>query len=89
MSLINCSACEFPATTDFVVALNSLQWEAKANCGSCVEIKGSRGIQVARVVDLCPECAYGDLDMSKELFPLIDSVEKGRVKVEWKWTPCP
>lgn len=77
-----------PETVD-VVAMNTPQWAGGSLCGACVSITGSLGSAVARVVDRCPACAFGALDLSEELFPKIDDPSKGRVLISWNFVPCP
>lgn len=72
-----------------VVAINAAQWDASANCGRCVQVTGALGTVTARVVDQCGPCAHGSLDLSEEMFPKIDSKEKGRVPITWNFVTCP
>jgi len=41
-----------------------------------------------RVVDQCPECAVGDVDLSREAFSEIADLEAGRVPISWKVVSC-
>ena len=45
---------------------------------------GAKGSIVIRIVDLCPECKAGHLDLSREAFALIDELYKGRVPITWQ-----
>ena len=45
---------------------------------------GAKGSIVIRIVDLCPECKAGHLDLSREAFALIDDLNKGRVPITWQ-----
>lgn len=70
------------------VAINSRQWEGGANCGICIEGRGTGvgaggnpvGKFFAAVNNLCPECKYGDIDFALN--------GDGRWKVEWKRVDC-
>lgn len=64
---------------EMVVALNQPQWDESAlnlgfwtpnaRCGQMVEISTEHGRNVkARIVDLCPACHYGSLDVSRPVF---------------------
>jgi expansin (peptidoglycan-binding protein) len=43
---------------------------------------------VVRIVDRCPECAAGDLDLSAEAFDQIAAPERGRVPIRWRYVAC-
>lgn len=83
-------ACSFDATpTDLdVAAMNAPQYAGSAVCGECVAITGPKGGVTVRIVDLCPECKSGDLDLSQEAFAKIADVSAGRVKITWHVVPC-
>lgn len=86
-------ACSYDPTPNnlMVAAMNSVQWANSAVCGMCVEVTGPKGDAnkiVIRIVDLCPECKMGDLDLSKEAFALIADPVAGRVKISWQQVEC-
>ncbi len=82
-------ACGFKASPGDlnVAALNKSQY-AKSWCGQCVLVTGPKGSVKVRIVDLCPGCAHGDLDLSEESFTSIASLSAGRVKITWHVVPC-
>jgi len=41
-----------------------------------------------KVVDRCPECASGDVDMTEQAFAEIADVIDGRVPISWRFVPC-
>lgn len=83
----NCGfpAPELPAMTG---AINHLQYEGSQMCGACVEVTGPEGTATIRIEDQCPECAYGDIDLAEDVFPLVAEVKDGRVPISWKIIPC-
>lgn len=82
-------ACGFPKSSDFMVAaMNGAQY-SKAICGKCVEVTGPLGTVVVRIVDLCPGCKKGDLDLSQTAFQKIAKLSAGRVKITWHYVACP
>lgn len=83
----NCSFAN-PTSPVYTGAMNELQYDTAMTCGACVEVTGSRGSLVIRIEDKCPECKFGDIDLSEEAFPLIDDKIKGRVPITWKFVPC-
>jgi expansin (peptidoglycan-binding protein) len=83
--------CMFPATPEdlMVGAMNQTDYDNSNICGSCATITGPDGTIDVRIVDRCPECAPGDIDLSPEAFALIARIELGRVPISWHLRPCP
>jgi expansin (peptidoglycan-binding protein) len=79
-------ACGFdPSPNDLMVtALNAEEYNNAAYCGAYVEVYGAKSGVVVRIVDLCPECLAGHLDLSREAFAVIDDLPKGRVPITWR-----
>ncbi|GAA5481625.1 expansin EXLX1 family cellulose-binding protein [Haloferula sargassicola] len=78
-------AAELPAYT---VAMNADQDGNSAWGGAWVEVTGPEGTVQAMVVDLCPGCGSGNLDMDEEAYFQIAS-EYGIVPIAWKWITAP
>jgi expansin (peptidoglycan-binding protein) len=83
--------CGFPATPDdlMVGAMNHVDYAGSAACGSCVRLAGPNGSVDVRIVDQCPECPAGDIDLSPDAFALIAPIESGRVPITWEYIACP
>ena len=83
--------CSFPATPNdlMVGAMNHVDYAGSAVCGSCVRIDGPDGSVDVRIVDQCPECPQGDIDLSPEAFALIAPLAAGRVPITWQYVSCP
>jgi expansin (peptidoglycan-binding protein) len=83
-------SCSFAASPDdlLVAAINGEDWDGSAPCGACVLVKGPSGTVVARIVDKCPGCADGDLDLSAEAFARIAEPKRGRVPIRWRFVGC-
>jgi expansin (peptidoglycan-binding protein) len=83
-------ACMFDASPNdlLVAAMNAPEWNGSAVCGECVAVTGPSGKVAVRIVDLCPECKPGQLDLSKEAFAAIADVSAGRVNISWQVVPC-
>ncbi|KAH7308259.1 hypothetical protein B0J17DRAFT_725251 [Rhizoctonia solani] len=61
----------------------SQQWNNKGNCWRTVTIQ-AYGKQVkAGIVDLCPGCGWGSLDMSPALFQQFTGLGTGRFQITW------
>jgi expansin (peptidoglycan-binding protein) len=79
-------ACSFdPSPGDLMVAaMNAEEWNNAAQCGAFVRVTGSKGEVTVRIVDLCPECKAGHLDLSREAFARIADIPLGRVPISWQ-----
>jgi expansin (peptidoglycan-binding protein) len=76
-----------PADLD-VAAVNAPQYAGAALCGACAMVEGPLGSVTVRLVDECPECQYGHLDLSREAFAKIAEVRAGRVDIIWTVVGC-
>jgi len=83
-------ACGFgPSPNDLnVAAMDQPEWNGSAVCGECVAVTGPKGSVTVRIVDLCPECEPGHLDLSQQAFAQIADVSAGKVSITWKVVPC-
>jgi expansin len=83
-------ACMFgPSPNDMdIAALNKPDWSGSSLCGACAEVTGPKGTVTIRVVDQCPECKTGDLDLSPQAFGKIADMAAGRVPITWKLVAC-
>jgi expansin (peptidoglycan-binding protein) len=79
-------ACLFgPSPNDLMVAaMNAPEFNQAAVCGEYVSVTGAKGTITVRIVDLCPECEAGHLDLSQQAFALIDDIPLGRVPITWQ-----
>lgn len=77
--------CSFDATPDdlMVGAMNKADYTGAALCGAFVEITGPKGTVTVRVVDQCPECPKGNIDLSPQAFDRIAERVQGRVPITW------
>lgn len=83
--------CMFPATPQdlMVGAMNHTDYDGSYACGSCVRVSGPDSIIDIRIVDRCPECPRGDIDLSPLAFSRIADTLRGRVPIIWHLIPCP
>ena len=84
-------ACSFePSPGDLLVAAIGKADNPDASaCGACLEVAGPGGSVVVRVVDGCPGCDPGDLDLSRSAFARIAEARAGRVPIVWRHVACP
>lgn len=74
--------------SDFIVALNAPQYGngyPGPECGKQVSISYNGKTTTATIVDKCPGCAYGDLDMSPSLFEFFADKGVGRFQMSWEF----
>lgn len=78
------------ADTDYIAALSAkLQGTNKAQCGKCILVTGPKGNSIkVRVVDTCPECATGAIDLSTSAFGALADMGAGRISVSWDFVDC-
>jgi len=83
-------ACSYDASPGnlMVAAMNAPQWQNSQVCGTCVDVTGPKGTVTVRIVDLCPGCKSGDLDLSEQAFTMIADKAAGRVKISWVAVAC-
>uniref|UniRef100_A0AAV1UUF9 Expansin-like EG45 domain-containing protein n=1 Tax=Peronospora matthiolae TaxID=2874970 RepID=A0AAV1UUF9_9STRA len=92
----NCNFMYDPGVKTNYAALNDKQWEKTNNCGRCAEVScdddkcpDKSKSSVVYLVDRCPECKHGDLDLSPEVFKYITGSDPARYKIKWKFVDCP
>ncbi|PWN52339.1 hypothetical protein IE53DRAFT_305579, partial [Violaceomyces palustris] len=74
-------------SSDLVVALSTAQYGGGEHCGkwlkgeSCYD---GRCVK-AQVVDSCPGCSWGSLDMSPRAFKTLAPLSKGVIQISWDW----
>jgi expansin (peptidoglycan-binding protein) len=82
-------SCGVPFPSDYLVAaMNQAQYQ-KSYCGKCVSVTGPNGTVVVRILDLCPGCKPGGLDLSETAFKQIADLSAGRVPITWHFVSCP
>jgi expansin (peptidoglycan-binding protein) len=82
--------CSFDASPNdlLVAAMNAADYNTAAWCGACLEVTGPTGKVTVRVVDQCPGCAHGDLDLSPQAFQMLSPLSAGRVPITWHEVAC-
>lgn len=84
-------ACSFAASPGDmqITAMNAVEYNNAAYCGAYLYVTGPEGSTTVRVVDLCPGCPAGHLDLSREAFtklvaPGADIDAIGVVAITWQ-----
>ncbi len=83
-------ACSYEATPNdlMIGAMNAPDYLGSEACGSCATLDGPNGSITIRIVDLCPECPSGNIDLSPMAFSQIAALEQGRVPITWRYVQC-
>ncbi|KAE8965800.1 hypothetical protein PR003_g23426 [Phytophthora rubi] len=92
----NCNFMYDPGVGDYYAALNSEQWDSTLNCGRCAEVScddsrcsDTSSTVTVYIVDKCPECSEGDLDLSPTVFKQLTGSDPSRYSIKWKFVDCP
>ncbi|KAJ3107036.1 hypothetical protein HDU97_005005 [Phlyctochytrium planicorne] len=74
--------------SEYVVAMNVAQYKLnQCNTKICISYKG-KSVE-AKVVDLCPSCAFGNLDLTDSLFKRFEDLSVGVIRgATWDWGGC-
>ncbi len=78
----NCSYPSPPAG-QLYVALSPSEYGGSAACGSYLQVSGPDGSVTVEVVDQCPECQAGHIDLSEQAFARIAPLSAGLVPVTY------
>ncbi|KAI9597475.1 RlpA-like double-psi beta-barrel-protein domain-containing protein-containing protein [Syncephalis fuscata] len=70
-------------------AMTSKLWSMAAVCGICAEISHKDKKVVVPIVDECPGCSDGSIDLSRNAFRALASESAGRIEISWTVVPCP
>ncbi|KAM7203188.1 RlpA-like double-psi beta-barrel-containing domain containing protein [Naviculisporaceae sp. PSN 640] len=81
---------------EHVVALNKVQFDPytpngnpnrNTLCGRKLRVRSNGREVVVAIVDRCPSCNYGDLDLSPSAFQALgyNPAQSGRFRGDWDW----
>jgi expansin (peptidoglycan-binding protein) len=79
----NCSYAGPPAD-NLYVALGPTEYASAARCGGYLDVTGPNGTVRVKVIDQCPECAPGHLDLSYEAFTRLGSRAGGIIPITYR-----
>ncbi|KAJ4484098.1 RlpA-like double-psi beta-barrel-protein domain-containing protein-containing protein [Lentinula lateritia] len=65
--------------SDYIVALNSDQWDGGSHCYEMVTLSYGGKTVTAQVTDECPTCAYGQLDLTYSLFAALSGGDPNQI----------
>src|SRR3984957_14796342 len=77
--------CSYPSPPagQLYVALPPSEYGGSAACGSYLQVSGPDGSVTVEVVDQCPECQAGHIDLSEQAFAKIAPLSAGLVPVTY------
>ncbi|OAX42351.1 hypothetical protein K503DRAFT_710673 [Rhizopogon vinicolor AM-OR11-026] len=78
-----CGAVNSPS--DFIVALNSCDYDGGAHCFQMITITVNGKSTQAQITDECPGCPCGGLDFSEGLFSFFASTSVGELSGTWTY----
>ena len=86
--VVGSGSCSFDSTDtasddSMVGAMNQYDYLNSQICGACLSVTGPRATILIRIVDLCPGCVKGGIDLSPNAFLLIADTSQGRVPITW------
>jgi expansin len=79
--LPNCSYT--PPADGLYVALPAPEYANAAQCGGYLEVSGPDGSVRVQVIDQCPECAAGHIDLSETAFARLAPLSAGLITVSY------
>ncbi|KZT57632.1 hypothetical protein CALCODRAFT_452709 [Calocera cornea HHB12733] len=84
---VGLGACgQWNVASDYIVALNTPQYGSGSpgpQCFKMITITYNGISTTAQIMDECPSCNYGDLDMSRGLFDHFASEDLGEFQMTW------
>ncbi len=83
--------CSFDASPNdlMIAAMNEPDYGDAVWCGACLAVTGPMGNTITvRIVDSCPGCSHGDLDLSETAFGMLSPLSAGRISISWHEVPC-
>ncbi|CAI2177686.1 12648_t:CDS:2 [Funneliformis geosporum] len=88
---VGIGACgKFNLADEFIGAMNAQQFGVYANpnnapvCGKCVNITRPKGSVKIKIVDKCPKCNFGDIDISPAAFNALGDGSQDRISITWE-----
>lgn len=78
--------CSFPPSGDLMVgAMNQQDYANSAACGDYLAVTGPKGNTITiKVVDRCPECPPGAIDLSAQAFAKLATPSTGQISIRWR-----
>jgi len=76
--------CSYPAPANgLFVALSPAEYDSGVACGGYLEVSGPDGSVTVQVIDQCPPCAAGHIDLSETAFARLAPLSAGLINVSY------
>ncbi|KAI0124779.1 RlpA-like double-psi beta-barrel-protein domain-containing protein-containing protein [Xylariales sp. AK1849] len=91
---LNGGTCSFTTMSSipsglYGTAFSGSAWDNAANCGACIKVTGPNGKSItAMIVDECPECNAGHLDLFEIAFEQLGSTSAGTIATSYSFVAC-
>ncbi|KAH8678219.1 RlpA-like double-psi beta-barrel-protein domain-containing protein-containing protein [Xylariales sp. PMI_506] len=91
---LNGGTCSFTTLSDlpsgiYGTAYSGEVWDNAAECGACLEVTGPSGNSIlVMVVDQCPECDEGHLDLFEDAFEQLGATSLGEISTSYVPVAC-
>lgn len=72
-----------PPSTDAYVAVGQAEYASGKACGTYLDVTGPNGTTRVQVVDMCPGCPAGKVDLSRAAFSRIGALSAGIIPVTY------
>jgi expansin (peptidoglycan-binding protein) len=79
------AACMFgPVENMMVAAMNSVDYETARACGAFVRVKSNGRAITVKIIDECPTCGKGQIDLSRRAFAKLADPARGEIPITWR-----
>jgi expansin (peptidoglycan-binding protein) len=70
---------------EMVAALSTSKMEGGNMCGKTITVQNKDGSSInVKIVDTCPGCSEGDVDLSETAFKKLSPLVAGRIPITWE-----
>ncbi|MFJ6080076.1 expansin EXLX1 family cellulose-binding protein [Streptomyces sp. NPDC092369] len=77
-------ACSYgPSGDTMTAAMNHSDYETAKACGAYVQVRSGGASVTVLINNECPECAPGQIDLSRQAFGKLAALSKGRISITW------
>ncbi|KAI0417439.1 carbohydrate-binding module family 63 protein [Xylaria grammica] len=90
---LNGGTCSFTSYTlpsgVYGTAFSGSAWHSAAHCGACLQVTANGKSIIAMIVDQCPECDAGHLDLFENAFDALSPSSSDPLSTSYTFVDCP
>ncbi|KAI1157094.1 carbohydrate-binding module family 63 protein [Nemania diffusa] len=90
---LNGGACSFSTYTlpsgIYGTAFSGAEWDSAAHCGACLDVTANGKSIIVMIVDKCPECEDGHLDLFENAFDYLSPSSTDLLSTSYTFVDCP